>query len=473
MPDESVKRMRLKDFFIRRDVDMTQGSIAGNMIRFAVPLLMGNFLQQLYNLTDTWVIGQLDDSAAYAAVGNLTPIINILIGFFLGFSTGAGVVISQYYGKKNFDKVHDAIHTTVAATLIMCVIFTTLGVTMTPLLLRLMLHVDEAKPETLVVFPYAVRYLTIYFSGVSALLIYNITSGILRAVGDSVRPFIFLAVSALSNIGLDFLFVFGFEWGVTGVAVATVMAQTLSATLGVIVLLRNKGCAKVYVRHIKIDGGLLKKIFKVGLPAAVQTSLTAFSNVFVQSYIAGTNGVQEINLSSWTTYSKVDGIIFIPLQSLALAATTFVGQNMGAGNPERAKKGTRVAFLMALACTVAVIIPVEIFCPKIARFFMDDEAIVAGATTLLRVISPFYVFCCVNQIFNSSMRGAGVSLPPMIIMLTSFVLVRQIYLYVMSNFISNNLLPIGLGYPFGWFVCTTVTLIYYKFFFSYTKKKLV
>ena len=473
MPDEAVRRSGWRNIFLRRDVDMTKGGIAGNMIRFAVPLLMGNLLQQLYNLTDTWVIGRMDDSAAYAAVGNVGPVINILIGFFLGFSTGAGVVISQYYGKKDWSKVHDSVHTTVAATLIMCVIFTTLGVSMTPMLMRMMLHVDPSKPETMIVYPYAVRYLTIYFSGVSSLLIYNIASGILRAVGDSVRPFFFLCVSALCNIGLDFLFVFGFEWGVTGVALATVLSQTLSAVLASVVLLRSKSCVKVNPRDVRINGAILGKIFRVGLPAAVQTSLTAFSNVFVQSYISGTNGVQQINMSSWTTYSKVDGIIFLPLQSLALSTTTFVGQNLGAGNPERAKKGTRVAFLMAVVCTLAVILPVELFCPSIARFFMEDPEVVSGAVMLLRIISPFYLFSCVNQVYNGAMRGAGVSLPPMIIMLTSFVLVRQIYLYVMVHFISNDLLPVGMGYPFGWFICTTVTLIYYKFFFSYTKKKLV
>ncbi len=473
MPDEAVRRSGWRNIFLRRDVDMTKGGIAGNMIRFAVPLLMGNLLQQLYNLTDTWVIGRMDDSAAYAAVGNVGPVINILIGFFLGFSTGAGVVISQYYGKKDQAKVHDSVHTTVAATLIMCVIFTTLGVSMTPLLMRMMLHVDPSDPETMIVYPYAVRYLTIYFAGVSSLLIYNIASGILRAVGDSVRPFIFLCVSALCNIGLDFLFVFGFEWGVTGVALATVTAQTLSAALAVTVLLRSKSCVRVVPRDIRIDRALLGKIFRVGLPNAVQVALTAFSNVFVQSYISGTNGIQQINMSSWTTYSKVDGIIFLPLQSLALSTTTFVGQNLGAGNPERAKKGVRVAFLMAVGCTLAVILPVELFCPSIARFFMEDPDVVAGAVMLLRFISPFYLLSCVNQVYNSAMRGAGVSLPPMIIMLTSFVLVRQIYLYVTVHFISNDLLPVGMGYPFGWFVCATATLIYYRFFFSYTKKKLV
>lgn len=473
MPPDAAAAPQKKFSLLKRDVDMTRGSIVGNMIRFAVPLLLGNFLQQLYNLTDTWVIGQMDDSAAYAAVGNIGPVINILIGFFLGFSTGAGVVISQYYGKKDYKGVHDAVHTTVAATLVMALIFTVLGVSMTPLILRVMLHVDPSDPETLVVYPHAVRYLTIYFFGVSGLLLYNVSSGILRAVGDSVRPFIFLCISAVSNILLDFLFVFGFRWGVTGVALATVIAQAASAIFAVTVLLRAKNCVKVTLRDIRIDRKILGKIFRVGLPAAVQTSLTAFSNVFVQSYISGTNGIQKINMSSWTTYSKVDGIIFLPLQSLALAATTFVGQNLGAGNPERARKGTHVAYLMAVGCTLAVIIPVEFFCPYIAEFFQNDPDVVAGAALLLRVLSPFYLFSCVNQVYNGAMRGAGDSTPPMIIMLTAFVLLRQIYLFVMTHYISNDLLPVGLGYPFGWFMCMIMTLIYYNFFFKYTKKKVV
>lgn len=463
-----TKRLR---FGRRSDVDMTQGGIFGNLVKFSLPLLVGNLFQQLYNMVDTWVIGQHGENAAYAAVGNVGPIINMLIGFFLGLSTGAGVVISQYYGAKDEEKVKKSVHTSIAMTLVLGVVFTVVGVLMTPLILKLMLHTDGDAVDS--AYPYAKTYLTIYFSGIMGNLIYNITAGILRAVGDSRRPFYFLLVSAVTNTVLDLLFVMVFDWGVAGVAIATIVAQFLSAVLGVWVLLRTDSCVKVRISDIKFDFAILKQIIAVGFPAGIQTALTAFSNVFVQSYISNTVGDQTINLAGWTTYSKVDQFIFLPLQSLALAITTFVGQNLGIGDVERSKKGTYICFGMAVFCTVCVMIPVIIFAGPISSIFKNDPAIIEKSTMLLRNLTPFYLFCCVNQVFSGAMRGAGNSRAPMIIMLSSFVGFRQIYLYIMSNFISNELLPIGFGYPTGWICCAAVTLIYFKFFFSYTKNSII
>ena len=454
-------------------MDMTDGNILGQLIRFALPLLLGNLFQQLYNMVDTWVIGQTGDNAAYAAVGNVGPVTNIMVGFFVGFSTGAGVVISQYFGKKDFEMVKKAVHTAVAVTGILCVVFTAAGVLMTPTVLRLMLHVDPADPASMNVYYPAKRYLTIYFAGISGLLLYNIGAGILRAVGDSTRPFIFLCVSTATNIALDIVFVFLFDWGVTGVGLATVTSQFASAVFAAVTLLRTDGCVKVKPSALRIDGPILGKLVTVGLPAGLQTALTAFSNVFVQSYISGADGVQEINMSAWTTYSKVDAVIFLPLQSLALSVTTFVGQNLGRNNVERARKGCFTAYFMALTCTVGLIVPIWVFAPYIAPFFNASPDVVERAVMLLRFITPFALCSCANQIFSGAMRGAGNSTAPMIIMLSNFVGMRQIYLFVMTRFISNALLPIGMGYPFGWLCCMITTLVYYRFFFSYTGKKLV
>ncbi len=454
-----------------KDIDMTQGGIAGNIIKFAIPLLAGNLFQQLYNMVDTWVIGQTGENGAYAAVGSVGPIINILVGFFLGLSSGAGVVISQYFGAKDDEKVHDAVHTSMMMTLIFAALFTVVGILMTPFMLDIMLHSESEASDT--VYYYGKEYLTIYFAGVSGLMVYNMGSGILRAVGDSARPFYFLVLSALMNIVLDLLFVFGLDMGVKGVAIATIISQFVSAVLVTIVLLRSKTTVKLTPTDLKIDFKMLGKIVKVGIPAALQMALTAFSNVFVQSYIAGVNGDKTFCLGGWTTYSKIDQFIFLPVQSLSLSATTFVGQNLGSGNVKRAKKGTYISYFMATACTVVLMAVIMIFAPFLASLFNKDENVVHYATVLLHYITPFYVFCCINQVFSASMRGAGNSRAPMIIMLCSFVAFRQVYLYVMSNYISNDIIPIALGYPAGWFVCAVSTLLYYRFFFDFEKNKLV
>lgn len=451
----------------KRETDMTVGSIPKNILLFALPLMIGNLFQQLYNMVDTWVIGQTGQVGAFGAVGTVGPVINILIGFFSGLASGAGVVISQCYGAKNTKRVHDAVHTAIYMTLVLAVLFTVIGVFGTPYLLRLMLRSDDNMGS---IFPHAKTYLTIYFAGVSGLLIYNMGAGILRAVGDSKRPFYFLVVSALINIVLDLLFVNEFNMGVGGVAWATVIAQGVSALLTVITLVRNDSVVKLSFKDIHKYDGVVGSIVRIGFPAAIQMSLTAFSNVFVQSYIANVNqppvalaNKQNYCLAGWTSYSKIDQFIFLPVQSISLGVTTFVGQNLGKGDIERAKKGTRVAFLMALAVTAVVVSCVMLFTPQLATVFNRDLNVVYYAKKLLYHLTPFYMFCCVNQVFSASMRGAGNTKAPMYIMLLSFVALRQVYLFIVSNYISNDLLPVAFGYPTGWFVCCVTTLLYYKF----------
>ena len=436
----------------RRDVDMTQGSIVRHLITFALPLLAGNIFQQLYNMVDTWVVGNFVSNEAFSAVGSVGPIINMLIGAFMGLSSGAGAVISQYYGAKQFDRVQETVHTAVLMTLILGVAFTALGIGMTPLMLNLMDTPANVLPES-------TSYLTIYFSGVMGLMVYNMGAGILRAVGDSKRPFYFLVVSALLNTGLDLLFVLKFGMGVEGVALATIIAQAVSAVLVLIVLFRTSSCVRLSIRKLTIHLDMLKKIFKVGIPAALQMAITAFSNVFVQSYI---NYFGSNFMSGWTAYHKIDQLMFLPMQSLALASTTFVGQNLGSGQVERARKGVNVALLMSMACTVLLMIPVEVFAPWLVAFFNGKAEVVACGTVLLRWLSPFYVLCCVNQICAGALRGAGNSRAPMFIMVGSFVVFRQIYLYIMANYIANEIVPIALSYPAGWLVCSVLVYTYYR-----------
>lgn len=466
---EALKKLR---FGKKNTMDMTQGSIAKNIILFALPLLIGNLFQQLYNLVDTWVIGQTGNDEAFAAVGSVGPIINILIGFFLGFSSGAGVIISQYFGAKDEDSASKTVHTGIALTLVMAVLFTVLGVTMTPVILKLMLG-SEASVGEASVFGEAKTYLTIYFAGVISLMIYNMGAGFLRAIGDSQRPFYFLIAAAITNTVLDLLFVFVFQMGVAGVALATVTAQTLSAILTLIALFRSETCIKLHIKLIRFDNKQLLKIIKVGFPAAIQMAITSFSNVFVQSYISkatvpglalSPKEMQTIALASWTAYSKIDQFIFLPIQSIGLAVTTFVGQNLGINDTRRAKKGTYTGLLMAAISAVAIIIPIIIFAPFWSSIFSETPEVVKNSAMLLRFISPFYVCCCVNQVVSAALRGSGNTTAPMIIMLSTFVGFRQICLFVTSNFISNELLPIGMSYPLGWLACATTLLIYFSRF---------
>ena len=435
----------------RRDVDMTQGSIFRLLLQFSLPLLAGNLFQQLYNMVDTWVVGNYVSNVAYSAVGTMGPILNMLIGFFSGFASGSGVVISQYYGAKMPGKVRETVHTAMVLTLAMGIVLTAVGILMIPTALRLIKMPPEAVAD-------AATYLRIIFSGIMGQMIYNMGAGILRAVGDSRRPFYFLIASACTNIVLDLLFVIRFSMGVAGVAWATIISQALSAVLVLVTLMGSESVVQVKLRWLRVNWAILKKIFTIGLPAAIQLAVTAFSNIFVQSYI---NFFGTDCMSGWTTYAKVDQLMFLPMQSIALASTTFVGQNLGKGNVERARRGVSTALKLSLGITAVILVPLMLFAPQITAFFNDKPEVIEYGTLLLRLLSPFYLLCCFNQVYAAALRGAGNTRAPMVMMLGSFVLFRQTYLYIMANFIANRLIPIAMAYPAGWFICSLANAIYY------------
>ncbi len=430
---------------------MTEGSIVGHILTFAIPLLIGNLFQQLYNMVDTWVVGRYVSNEAYAAVGTLGPVTNMLIGFFSGLASGAGVVISQYYGAQKYDRVRDTVHTAIIMTLALGVLLTGFGLFIIPYVLQIINTPTDVLPES-------TTYLTIYFAGISGLMLYNMGAGILRAVGDSQRPFYFLVVCALMNIVLDLLFVKQFHMGVEGVALATIISQFVSATLVVITLTRTKTCVKLSFKWLKLHWDILKKIVRVGIPAAIQLAITAFSNVFVQSYI---NNFQADAMSGWTTYNKVDQLLFLPMQSIALSSTTFVGQNLGKGQVDRAKQGVRWSLILSLSITGVIMIPVIILAPQIVAFFNNKKEVVYYGSLLLRWVTPFYLICCFNQVLAGVLRGSGDSKAPMIINIAAFVVFRQIYMFIMSR-IHNDIVLLALGYPAGWLLASTLLMIYYK-----------
>ncbi|MCR5299537.1 MAG: MATE family efflux transporter, partial [Erysipelotrichaceae bacterium] len=277
----------------KRDIDMTTGSILNHIILFSLPLLIGNIFQQLYNMVDTWVVGNFVSNEAFSAVGTVGPVINMLIGFFSGLANGGGVVISQYYGAKRYDEVKRAVHSAILMTVALSILLTMFGITVVPLVVRMMNTPAEVIPES-------TRYLSIYFSGLTGLLFYNMGAAILRAVGDSRRPFYFLTVSAVLNIILDLYLVIRVKMGVAGVAWATIISQGISALLTMLVLFRTSSVVRLEFRSMKMDWDILKRIVRVGIPSALQMAIVSFSNIFVQSYI---NYFGTDVMSGWSAYS--------------------------------------------------------------------------------------------------------------------------------------------------------------------------
>lgn len=438
--------------------DMTTGSIPIHLILFSLPLLLGNIFQLLYNTVDTWVVGNYVSTQALAAVGSTTPIINIMVFFFNGLSIGAGVVIARNYGAKDLKNLHISIETTMAMTFILSILFSIIGI----LFVRPMLTLISTPSD---VIEHAASYLRIYFAGISGLMIYNMASGVLRAVGDTQRPLYFLIFTSLLNIVLDLVFVLVFHMGIEGVGYATIISQIISA-IGVVTLLtRTNDIYKLTWNDCRIQIPMLKQILNIGLPTAIQSMITSFSNAFVQSYI---NSFGSSCVAGWSCYGKLDQFAFLPMSSLANAATTFVGQNIGAGKEDRANKGTFTSLAMTLSITLVVCIGLTTFANQATSIFSNDASVIQFATMFLRTNIFFLLFNCVNHVLAGALRGRGDSKGPMVIMIFSFVVLRQIYLFIMTHFISNTPTWVGLGYPLGWVMCCFIEVTY--FYLRYKRK---
>lgn len=432
--------------------DMTQGTIWKHLLSFALPMTVGLIFQQLYNTVDTIVVGQFVGKSALAAVGSTGPIINTIVGFAAGLSLGASVIISQAYGSKDYKALSDAVHTSISLTFIFCFIMTLIGI----LIVDPMLMFMDTPADVLAD---ARAYLTIYFAGVSGVVMYNMGSGIMRAVGDSRRPLYFLIFSAVVNTVLDLLFVIAFKMGVAGVAYATIIANIFSAILILVVLTRDDGPYSLHWKQLRIVKASAVKIVKIGLPSAIQQAITAFSNVFVQGYI---NFFGSDVMAGYGVYNKLDNFLMIPAQAISMACTTFVGQNIGANDQKRAAKGVTTCLLMCILCLVVLSMGVVAFAPFFITLFSQDEQVIKWGVHFVRMISPFYVLVSFNQTYASALRGIGNSTGPMIAMLSSFVLFRQIYLFIVRNFLGNPLSAVVMGYPAGWLVCSVTLFLMYQ-----------
>ena len=433
-----------------RDTDMTEGNIWMHMLRFSIPMAVGLLFQQLYNTVDTLVVGQFVGQAAQAAVGSTGPIINTVVGFCAGLATGASVVISQRYGAHDQDGLGKAVHTTIAVTFLLSLIATGIGQLIILPMLRFMQTPDDVMEES-------ACYLSIYFAGVAGILFYNIGGGILRAVGDSRRPLIFLSLSACLNTVLDLLFVLAFGMGVDGVAYATVLSQIVSAVLILVVLTREQRGYGLRWRQLRIDRASLVSILRLGLPSSIQSAITSFSNVFVQSYI---NAFGSACMAGYGVYGKIDAFALIPVQSISMSSTTFVGQNWGAQKISRAREGVRTATVMSLISTAVLGILVFVLARPLMGFFSPEPEVIDYGVRFIHIVTPFYITICFNQIYSGALRGVGDATMPTVIMLISFVVFRQIYLAV-TKALGAGFLAVALAYPVGWILCSTLLIIRY------------
>lgn len=429
---------------------MTEGPIAKQIILFAFPLLLGNIFQQLYNTVDSVVVGNFIGKEALAAVGSSGSMINLVIGAFMGLSMGASVVISQCYGAGQDKEVSDAVHTAVAFGFLGGIAITAIGVLFSPQILRWMGTPENVMPES-------VAYFRVYFGGVMSMVLYNVFAAILRAVGDSKRPLYFLIVSTLVNIVLDLLFVAVFSWGVTGVALATVIAQSISALLEFMVLCRADGPFRVTIKRIRLEKTMVRRIVRIGLPSALQNSVISISNVVVQANI---NAFGDLAMAGCGAYNKIDGFAIMPAMSFSMAVTTFVGQNRGAGQYERIKKAARFTVLTSIIVTQTIGVGVWFFAPQLIRIFNDDPQVVAFGTLMARCIAPFYFMLAGTHTQAGALRGVGLTKVPMFVFLSFWCGLRMLWIIVAVR-VLPDIRVVFFGYPITW-TCSAIALMIYQ-----------
>lgn len=429
---------------------MTSGNIYKKIALFAIPLLLGNFFQLMYNTIDSIVVGNYVGKEALAAVGASTPIINLLIAFFQGLATGAGVVVSRYYGARKQEEESKAIHSFLLFSILFGIALSIVGYFVSPVILRMMNTPSDYYND-------ADGYLAIYFLGATFLIVYNAGTGILQAVGDSKNPLYFLIATSILNIFLDLLFVKGFGMGVDGAALATIISECISMLLVINLLMRTKNEYKVTLKNLKIDFSILKQIVEIGVPAGLQGMIVSVSNVIVMAYINqfGSSGVAGFSCSN-----KIDNFMGLPVNSLMLAITTFVGQNLGARQYERVKQGVRAALVMSISIVVTLGVFVFLFSDSLMRIFTSDMDVIEDGTIILRIMCPCYIFLCFHQVYSGALRASGRSSVPMITSIIAFVLMRQIFLAVAIP-LYHHISIIGIGYSFTWAMAALMTGIYY------------
>lgn len=441
---------------------ITEGSIFGQLLLFFFPILFGTFFQQLYNTADAMVVGRFVGKQALAAVGGSTStLINLLVGFFVGLSSGATVVISQFYGARKADKVHWAVHTSIAFSVIGGIIFMIVGLVGSPWALEAM-----KTPED--VMGHAVVYIRIYFLGIIVNLVYNMGAGILRAVGDSRRPLYFLIASCFTNIILDVLLVAVLGMGVAGAALATITSQLLSAVLVVLALMKTDDMYKLEWKKVRIDQRMLQRIVRIGIPAGMQSVMYNISNVIIQ---AGVNTLGTDNVTAWATYGKVDGLYWMMINALGISATTFAGQNFGAGRLDRVRKGAGACMVIGVVLTASVGVVLYNGGHLLVELFTTDQQVQAISMDLLHFMVPTFITYIAIEILSGTLRGVGDAWMPLIITGIGVCAVRVLWImFVLPHY--HTIIGAAFCYPLTWSLTTVAFVIYYYFFSSLRRWKL-
>lgn len=429
---------------------MTSGNIKKNILKFAFPIFLGNLFQQLYNIVDTLILGNAEGKTALAAIGSTGPLIFLLVGFFGGLFMGVGVTISHYFGAGDEQNVKNSISTALSFGLIAGVTLTIVGTLFTPALLVLTKTPASVMNE-------ATIYVQTYFMGIIFLVLYNTASGIFQAVGDSKHPLYYLLISSITNVVLDLLFIVVFHMGIRGAAIATVISQALSVFLAFKRLLTVNDIYRVSFKKLRIHKQILLQMLKVGLPAGLQNSIIAFANVFVQSNI---NTFADAAMAGNGAYTKLEGFAFIPITSFCMSLTTFVSQNLGANQQERAKKGARFGIISSLIIAECIGVIFFLFTPQLVGLFSSDPEIIAIGTLRGQVCALFYFLLSFSHSIAGVLRGAGKAIVPMIIMLICWCLIRVSYIqFTMATI--HKIEAIFWAYPLTWFLSSTLFMIYY------------
>lgn len=430
---------------------MTSGPIWKRMTFFALPIMLGNLFQQMYNTVDSLIVGNFLGSGPLAAVSSSGSLIFMLIGFLSGISAGAGVVVARLFGAGDTENLHKAVHTTTAFGLAAGILMTLAGVLLSPQILTWMDTPASVMPDS-------VTYLQIYFSGSLGFVMYNIFVGILQAVGDSRHPLYYLIVSSVVNLVLDILFIAGFHTGVGGAALATVISQVISALLCLIQLMRTRECYRLQIRKIRFHKKLLGQIIRIGLPSGVQNSIIAFANVIVQSDV---NAFGEMAMAGYGAYSKVEGFGFLPITSFTLAITTFVGQNLGAEQYDRTRKGARFGITVTVILAELIGIVVFLLAPQLIAAFDSTPEVIQFGVGKARTAALFYFLLAFSHAVAAVLRGAGKAIVPMFVMMVCWCVIRVAFLSITIP-LTHSIQMVYWVYPLTWALSSVAFLFYYK-----------
>ena len=428
---------------------ITEGTIWKQLLLFFFPILLGSFFQQMYNTVDTIIVGRFVGTHALAAVGASSPIINLVNGFFIGLSSGATVILSQYYGAGGRRGCTDAVHTGVALAILLGLAAMLLGVLFSPQILRL-----TGTPDTSI--EDAILYCRIYFGGSLASMVYNMGAGILRAMGDSRRPTIFLIIACVTNILLDLLFVVGLNMGIAGVGLATVMSQIGSAVLVTLVLCRHREYP-LDRKALKLRGGLIRRILAIGIPAGLQYVMFDLSNLIVQT---GINSFGDTTIAAWTAYIKSDAICWMISGAFGVAVTTFVGQNFGAQKYDRVRRSVRVSMAMSVLVMGSVSALLLTFRTVILGIYTTDTEVIAIGSRMMLQIVAFNALFMPVEIFAGAMRGTGYSIQPTLITVFFVCIFRAAWVLIAVTRY-HTLEMFTVVYPISWGLASTVFLLVY------------